>query len=246
MRAHLANMVKGVTDGCERKLEINGVGYRAEVAGDKLNMALGFSHPVVFELPKGVDGQGRQEHASSSRASTASCSAQTAAKIRELRPPEPYKGKGIKYVEEVIKRKVGKTGATSGGEQPTRIRHAHRHQQQEREPQEAAPLAPQADRGHRRASAPGGVPQRQAHLRPGHRRRDAARRWPPPRRSTRRSRRELDGLKKTERAKKVGAAIAEKCKEKGIDKVVFDRNGYMYHGRVSALADGAREAGLKF
>ena len=90
MRALLANMVKGVTDGFERKLEINGVGYRADVAGQKLNMALGFSHPVVFDLPKGI-----------------------AAKVRSLRPPEPYKGKGIKYVEETIKRKVGKTGATA-------------------------------------------------------------------------------------------------------------------------------------
>ena len=63
MRAHLANMVKGVTDGFERELEINGVGYRAEVAGQKFTMALGYSHPVVFNLPEGRHGQGRQEHA---------------------------------------------------------------------------------------------------------------------------------------------------------------------------------------
>jgi large subunit ribosomal protein L6 len=114
MRAHLANMVKGVSEGWVRELEINGVGYRAEVAGDTLTMALGYSHPVVFKLPKGVTGKVEKNRVALSGADR-DVLGQTAAKIRELRPPEPYKGKGVKYVEETIKKKVGKAGATGSG-----------------------------------------------------------------------------------------------------------------------------------
>jgi large subunit ribosomal protein L6 len=114
IRAHLANMVKGVTEGWARELEINGVGYRAEVSGDKLTMALGYSHPVVFPLPKGVSAKVEKNRIMLT-SSDRDILGQTAAKVRELRPPEPYKGKGVKYVEEVIKRKAGKAGATSGG-----------------------------------------------------------------------------------------------------------------------------------
>ena len=114
VRAHLANMVKGVTDGWTRELEINGVGYRAEVAGDTMTMALGYSHPVVFKLPKGVGAKVDKNRLTLTSADR-DLLGQTAAKVRELRAPEPYKGKGVKYVEEVIKRKVGKAGATGGG-----------------------------------------------------------------------------------------------------------------------------------
>ena len=114
MRAHLANMVKGVTDGWTRELEINGVGYRAEVAGDTINMALGYSHPVVFKLPKGVTAKVDKNKVTLASADR-DLVGQIAAKLRELRPPEPYKGKGVKYAEEVIKKKIGKAGATSSG-----------------------------------------------------------------------------------------------------------------------------------
>ncbi|MFI5288010.1 MAG: 50S ribosomal protein L6 [Polyangia bacterium] len=110
MRAIVANMVKGVSEGFERRLEINGVGYRAEVAGQKLNMALGFSHPVVFDLPKGVSAKVDKNQVILSGIDREQLG-ETASKIRDIRPPEPYKGKGIKYLEEVIHRKVGKTGA---------------------------------------------------------------------------------------------------------------------------------------
>jgi large subunit ribosomal protein L6 len=110
LRALVANMIKGVTDGFERKLEINGVGYRADVAGQKLNMALGFSHPVTFELPKGIAAKVDKNVVILSGIDKEMLG-ETASKIRAIRPPEPYKGKGIKYVEETIKRKVGKTGA---------------------------------------------------------------------------------------------------------------------------------------
>ncbi len=110
VRALLNNMVEGVTKGFERKLEINGVGYKAEVAGDKLTMALGYSHPVVYQLPKGVSAK-VDKNILVLAGIDRELLGQTAAKVRSFRPPEPYKGKGIKYVEEHIKRKVGKTGA---------------------------------------------------------------------------------------------------------------------------------------
>jgi large subunit ribosomal protein L6 len=110
LRALLANMVKGVSEGFERKLDINGVGYRAEVAGQKLNMALGFSHPVVFDLPKGISAKVDKNTIILSGIDK-DMLGQTASKIREIRQPEPYKGKGIKYAEEVIRRKVGKSAA---------------------------------------------------------------------------------------------------------------------------------------
>jgi large subunit ribosomal protein L6 len=110
VRALVNNMVEGVTKGFERRLEINGVGYKAEVAGDKLNMSLGYSHPIAYPLPKGVSAK-VEKNVIVLLANDRELLGQTAAKVRSFRPPEPYKGKGIKYVEEVIKRKVGKTGA---------------------------------------------------------------------------------------------------------------------------------------
>ena len=243
MRALVANMVTGVTKGFERKLEINGVGYRAEVAGQKLNMALGYSHPVVFELPKGIAAK-VDKNIIILTGIDREVLGETAAKIRGFRPPEPYKGKGIKYVEEVIKRKVGKTGAAKGShvtENVMAVRQSRRASARSARPRSARRVTGTAERP--RLS---GVPLREAHLRAGHRRH--ARKTSSPSASTldEKIKGELAGLKKSERAKKVGAAIAKKLKEKGIDKVVFDRNGYIYHGRVKALADAAREAGLKF
>jgi large subunit ribosomal protein L6 len=110
VRALVNNMVEGVTKGFERRLEINGVGYRAEVAGDKLTMALGYSHPVVYQLPKGVTAK-VEKNILVLAGIDRELLGHTAAKVRSFRPPEPYKGKGVKYLEETIKRKVGKTGA---------------------------------------------------------------------------------------------------------------------------------------
>ncbi len=110
-RALVANMVTGVTTGFERQLEINGVGYRAEVAGQKLTLALGYSHPVVYEMPKGI-GAKIDKNLVILSGSDRELLGEVAAKIRSFRPPEPYKGKGVKYVEETIRRKVGKTGAS--------------------------------------------------------------------------------------------------------------------------------------
>ena len=110
-RSLIRNMVVGVSTGFSRQLEVNGVGYKVTGGGKKLNFSLGYSHPIDFDMPEGV---------------TSACEGkiitltgfdkqlvgETAARIRRLRPPEPYKGKGIKYVEEVLRRKAGKTAAS--------------------------------------------------------------------------------------------------------------------------------------
>lgn len=109
-RSLIANMVKGVSEGFSRDLDINGVGYRAEAKGNELHLALGFSHPVVFQLPTGISAA---VDAKKTKITLTGIDKQllgnTAAKIRAFRPPEPYKGKGIKYSEEFIKRKEGKS-----------------------------------------------------------------------------------------------------------------------------------------
>ena len=109
-RTLIANMVQGVTDGFKKELEINGIGYRASVSDNILNLSLGYSHPIEFKAPDGIKinveknviviaGIDKQKVG------------QAAAEIRAFRKPEPYKGKGVKYVDEVIRRKSGKTGA---------------------------------------------------------------------------------------------------------------------------------------
>jgi large subunit ribosomal protein L6 len=110
-RTLVANMVKGVAEGFERVLEIQGVGYRAELQGNQLIFNLGYSHPVPFELPEGISAQVEKQTRLILRGIDRDLLGLTAARIRRFRPPEPYKGKGIKYQEETIKRKVGKTGS---------------------------------------------------------------------------------------------------------------------------------------
>jgi large subunit ribosomal protein L6 len=110
-RTLIANMVKGVADGFERILEIQGVGYRAEVQGNQLILNLGYSHPVPFQLPEGISAQVEKQTKLTLSGIDRDLLGLTAARIRRFRPPEPYKGKGIKYQEEKIRRKVGKTGS---------------------------------------------------------------------------------------------------------------------------------------
>jgi large subunit ribosomal protein L6 len=108
-RSLIANMVKGVSQGFERVLEINGVGYRAELQGDALNFNLGYSHSIRFPLPGGIKADVERQTRITLRGVDKHLLGLTAAQIRSLRPPEPYGGKGIKYAEEVIRRKAGKT-----------------------------------------------------------------------------------------------------------------------------------------
>ncbi|GAM10951.1 50S ribosomal protein L6 [Geobacter sp. OR-1] len=109
-RTLINNMVIGVTKGFERALEINGVGYRAESKGNILNLSLGYSHPINFELPAGISVDVDKMTKLLVKGIDKELVGQTAAKIRSFRGPEPYKGKGIKYADETILRKAGKTG----------------------------------------------------------------------------------------------------------------------------------------
>lgn len=109
-RTLISNMVTGVTKGFERALEINGVGYRAEMKGEVLNLSLGYSHPINFQLPKGITVDVDKMTKLLVKGIDKELVGQTAAKIREFRSPEPYKGKGVKYADETILRKAGKTG----------------------------------------------------------------------------------------------------------------------------------------
>ena len=109
-RTLISNMVTGVTAGYEKKLEINGVGYRASKAGKKLTLNLGYSHPVEMIDPEGIETVMEGQNIIFVRGIDKEKVGQFAAEIRSKREPEPYKGKGIKYADEVIRRKVGKTG----------------------------------------------------------------------------------------------------------------------------------------
>ncbi len=115
MRALVANAVIGAHEGFSKVLEINGVGYRAEVQGKTLNLSLGFSHQIEFSIPEGIEIEVDKNNKLTVRGARKQQVGQVAAEIRALRKPEPYKGKGIKYADEVIRRKVGKAGVGSGG-----------------------------------------------------------------------------------------------------------------------------------
>ena len=109
-RTLINNMVIGVTNGYEKVLEVNGVGYRAQKQGKKLILSLGYSHPVEMEDPEGLESVLDGQNKITIKGIDKQKVGQYAAEIREKRKPEPYKGKGIKYADEVIRRKVGKTG----------------------------------------------------------------------------------------------------------------------------------------
>jgi large subunit ribosomal protein L6 len=107
-RSLIFNMVRGVREGFERKLEIVGIGYRAQLQGRNLQFALGYSHPVLFPLPEGIQAEVDRQVSITLRGADKALLGQTAAQIRALRKPNPYKGKGIRYAEEQVRRKVGK------------------------------------------------------------------------------------------------------------------------------------------
>ena len=113
-RALVANMIHGVKDGFERKLEIVGIGYRAQLQGRNIQLALGYSHPVIFPLPETITADIERQVSITLRGPDKALLGQTAAKLRTLRKPDPYKGKGIKYAGEQIRRKAGKAGKVGG------------------------------------------------------------------------------------------------------------------------------------
>lgn len=109
-RSLVNNMITGVNTGFERVLEIKGIGYRAEVKGNAIVLNLGYSHPINFALPEGISATVDRNNVVKLTGIDKEKLGQTAASIRQLRPPEPYKGKGIKFAEEYVRRKAGKTG----------------------------------------------------------------------------------------------------------------------------------------
>jgi large subunit ribosomal protein L6 len=111
MRALVSNMVRGVSEGFIKGLEIQGTGYRAEVQGSNLNLNLGFSHPIQFPLPDGIKATVEKANVIKLEGIDTEVLGETAARIRALRPAEPYKGKGVRYAGEHVHRKVGKTGS---------------------------------------------------------------------------------------------------------------------------------------
>jgi len=113
MRSLVANMVTGVSKGFQRILEINGIGYRAMVSGKSIEFNLGYSHPIKFDLPEGITASIDKKNIITLTGIDKELLGHTAASIRRLRPPESYKGKGIKYAEERIQRKAGKAGTKS-------------------------------------------------------------------------------------------------------------------------------------
>jgi len=113
-RTLVANMVQGVSEGFTKRLDIVGVGYKADVQGNVVNLALGFSHPIKYELPAGVQATVEKQTGIILKGPDKQMIGQVAANIRSLRPPEPYKGKGIKYSDEVVRRKAGKAGKAGG------------------------------------------------------------------------------------------------------------------------------------
>jgi large subunit ribosomal protein L6 len=110
-RSLLANMIKGVKDGFEKKLEVVGIGYRGQLSGKVLTLSLGYSHPVVYTIPDGISMDLDKQTLLTIRGADKCQVGQVAAEIRAFRKPDPYKGKGIKYADEVIRRKAGKAGA---------------------------------------------------------------------------------------------------------------------------------------
>lgn len=110
--ALIKNMLLGVTTGFEKKLEIQGVGYRAQIEKGRLSMSLGFSHPVVMDLPKGITVDIEKQTLLTVKGTDKYLVGEVASKIRRVKPPEVYKGTGIRYLGEYVRKKVGKTGAT--------------------------------------------------------------------------------------------------------------------------------------
>ena len=110
MRTLISNMVEGVDKGFERKLEIIGIGYRAEIQGNNVVFYLGYSHPITFELPEGISAQIEKQTLLTIKGINKELIGETAAKMRALRKPDVYKNKGVKYADEVLKKKAGKSG----------------------------------------------------------------------------------------------------------------------------------------
>ena len=244
-RSLVNNMVVGVTDGFSKDLEIVGVGYRATPQGDRtIELALGFSHPVKIEAPDGITFEVPAPTRVTVRGIDKEKVGQVAADIRAIRKPEPYKGKGVRYAGERVQRKAGKAGASRQGrdhqgdvmtmsaqtKRTARIRRHRRVRKQVQGTAERPRLAVFRSNKHLVMQV----------IDDGAGRTLAAA-------STIEAGVKSEGSTgNTVAAARVGKLVAERAKAAGVTKVVFDRGGFLYHGRVAAAADAAREAGLEF
>ena len=224
-RTLVANMVQGVTDGYEKRLEIQGVGYRAQLKGKNLELAVGYSHPVPIPAPDGIEFEVPQPTRVVVKGISKQLVGETAAIIRKQRPPEPYKGKGIRYEGEYVAAQGRQARMSTLTKEDRRLKRRRRVR---------AKISGTAD-----APADLGVPFEPRRLRAADRRHLgrtlAAVNWFEP---------ELRTLAKAERTKRAGELLAERAKAAGISEAVFDRGGYRYHGHVRAFAEAIREAGI--
>ena len=221
-RALLNAMVVGVTEGFTKKLQLVGVGYRAAVKGNVVNLALGFSHPIDHQLPAGITAECPSQTEIVLKGADKQVIGQVAADLRAYRRPEPYKGKGVRYADEVVRTKEAKKSA--------RIRRATRARRKLQELGATRLVVHRTPRHiYAQVIAPNGSEVLVA--------------------ASTLEKAIAEQLKYSgnkDAAAAVGKALAERALEKGIAKVSFDRSGFQYHGRVQALADAAREAGLQF
>ena len=224
-RTLLHNMIVGVTDGYAKELDVNGVGYRVAKEGKNLVMNLGYSHQVIVSEVEGITIEVPSPNKIIIRGCDKEAVGQFAAEVREKRPPEPYKGKGIKYTTETIRR------AEMIKRPNTNAQRMKRHKRV-RAKISGTPEMPRLNVFRSEANIYAQVIDDVAGV-------------------TLVSASSLDKAVEgyggnIAAAAAVGKLIAERAKAKGIENVVFDRGGYLYHGRVKALAEGAREGGLKF
>ena len=230
-RALLNNLVVGVSEGWEKKLILNGVGYRAKATGKTVNLTIGLSHPVDYELPEGISAETPTQTEIVIRGMDKQAVGQAAAEIRSFRPPEPYKGKGIRYADEHVRRKEAKkkyVGRAMNQKNESRLRRARRSRTRMRTAG-ATRLSVHRTPRHIYAQvigAEGNTVLASA--------------------STLDKDLRAGATGNVDAASKVGALIAERAKAAGVTAVSFDRGGFKYHGRVKALADAAREGGLEF
>ena len=223
-RALVNNMVVGVSEGYKKEMELVGVGYRVSNQGNIIEFALGYTHPIFIQLPKEVKVETKSERNQNPQIILESCDKQLlgliCAKIRSFRMPEPYKGKGILFKGEVIRRKSGKTK-----KEERRIKIKYRIRKNVFGTAERPRLS--VFRSNKQIYAQiindleGKTLASASSL-------------------------GLEAMPKIQQAEKVGELVAKKAQEAGVTAVVFDRNGYLYHGRVKSLADAARKGGLNF
>ena len=236
----IANMVKGVSEGFEKRLEMVGVGFRAAVQGKLLDLQIGLSHPTKVKIPDGIEVAVEKNTNIQIKGIDKRLVGQFAADIRGKKPPEPYKGKGIRYVDEYVNAKQAKPVRRLRGffymdnsqlhRNRTRIKRVLRVRQNLRGDQDKPRLSVHKSSKHlyvqliddEKSTTLASISTMTKEFRDSEYNR-----------------------KNKEAAKQLGLKIAELAKQKNVQKVVFDRGRYKYHGLIASIADGAREGGLQ-